>query len=862
MGSGASSDGSSGWSRACSPARSGAGCGPSSSAGGSSGRWTTTARSTSGAAPSCPTHFTVAAQPRATTSSSPRSHDSLARELGDAAREHARDEGYTLHGAGRGRARRRRPAAHRRLPDRRAACAEGEGGSRRRLARAAHRRARPARRADRSPSAASPESTIVLADPNVSRSHAEIRPQGDGFVVVDLGSTNGIAGQRRPRHEPGAARRRRGLVRQHPHALRGVLTGPPPGPTDDRRLDCHVRAAAHHPQALPAGCCSTSSSSGCCGRCGPRSTPPEGRRGAAAQAASASQAPPRHAAAASAAPLAAAPSSSPPPSKGRTFPLGRGAHRRPGRGLPGHPRRHLRVAAPRPRLRRGTGSCFVEDLGSTNGTYLNRRKVHGPDGHAAGATGSRSATPCWSCVMTALRVGRGHRRRPGPDHQRGHAVLVADADLFAVADGMGGHRGGEVASALAVETLQARTGRRRVADVAERGRAPSPTGAIFERGRRRSRPARHGHHAVRDRAWSTTTEGDEVVGWVNVGDSRVYLFRDGELAQLTEDHSLVEDLRARRAAHRPRRPRSTRSATSSPGRSASTRTSTSTRGPSIPSHGRPLPALQRRPLQRGRRRPDRRRAPPPRRPGRGGRRAGAPGQRGRRPGQHHRASSSTSSTTAAPPKPHRPRWPVPPAPSSRRPSRRPPPSTTRPTTAAARRPQALRRRRPPDVGADDERRRRRRRPQGPRRRPAHAGSPGGSSRSSCCSCSSCSAAPSARSSGTARSTYYVGFDGDEVVIYQGRPGGVLWVEPDARGAHRHRPRRRPARSVPATSRTARSSASLGDARAYVAQHRRPDRSTTTTTQPRPRPRAPRPPPRTRPRRHDRRGTTSRRPPAD
>jgi pSer/pThr/pTyr-binding forkhead associated (FHA) protein len=36
-----------------------------------------------------------------------------------------------------------------------------------------------------------PESTIVLADPNVSRNHAEVRPQGDGYVVVDLGSTNG-----------------------------------------------------------------------------------------------------------------------------------------------------------------------------------------------------------------------------------------------------------------------------------------------------------------------------------------------------------------------------------------------------------------------------------------------------------------------------------------------------------------------------------------------------------------------------------------------------------------------------------------------------------------------------------------------
>jgi pSer/pThr/pTyr-binding forkhead associated (FHA) protein len=32
---------------------------------------------------------------------------------------------------------------------------------------------------------------VVLADPNVSRNHAEVRPSGDGFEVVDQGSTNG-----------------------------------------------------------------------------------------------------------------------------------------------------------------------------------------------------------------------------------------------------------------------------------------------------------------------------------------------------------------------------------------------------------------------------------------------------------------------------------------------------------------------------------------------------------------------------------------------------------------------------------------------------------------------------------------------
>ena len=36
-----------------------------------------------------------------------------------------------------------------------------------------------------------PDCTIPLNDQNVSRRHAEIRPAGSGYVVVDLGSTNG-----------------------------------------------------------------------------------------------------------------------------------------------------------------------------------------------------------------------------------------------------------------------------------------------------------------------------------------------------------------------------------------------------------------------------------------------------------------------------------------------------------------------------------------------------------------------------------------------------------------------------------------------------------------------------------------------
>lgn len=115
--------------------------------------------------------------------------DSLARELGDAAREHARDEGYAFMGpvavelvVGE---RLRTGAFH--ITGR---MAEGEGGA------GAGSIVLP--NSDRFGLTESvitigrhPDSNLVLADPNVSRNHAEIRPDGDHFVVVDLGSTNG-----------------------------------------------------------------------------------------------------------------------------------------------------------------------------------------------------------------------------------------------------------------------------------------------------------------------------------------------------------------------------------------------------------------------------------------------------------------------------------------------------------------------------------------------------------------------------------------------------------------------------------------------------------------------------------------------
>lgn len=115
--------------------------------------------------------------------------DSLARELGDAAREHARDEGYAFMG----------PVEVELEADDRlhtgafqitSRMAEGEGG-----AGAGSIVLPSGERFALTDSVITigrhPDSNLVLADPNVSRNHAEIRPQGDAFAIVDLGSTNG-----------------------------------------------------------------------------------------------------------------------------------------------------------------------------------------------------------------------------------------------------------------------------------------------------------------------------------------------------------------------------------------------------------------------------------------------------------------------------------------------------------------------------------------------------------------------------------------------------------------------------------------------------------------------------------------------
>jgi serine/threonine protein phosphatase PrpC len=112
------------------------------------------------------------------------------------------------------------------------------------------------------------------------------------------------------------------------------------------------------------------------------------------------------------------------------------------------------------------------------------------------------------------------------------SLLIVEP-LYAVADGMGGHRGGEVASTLALETVQQLFEQRQgsLADqVAEANRA------VFERSRNDRSVSGMGTTLT-----AALVDGDRV-HLAHVGDSRAYLFRGGELRLLTEDHTLVHKM--------------------------------------------------------------------------------------------------------------------------------------------------------------------------------------------------------------------------------------------------------------------------------------------------------------------------------
>jgi PPM family protein phosphatase len=133
-------------------------------------------------------------------------------------------------------------------------------------------------------------------------------------------------------------------------------------------------------------------------------------------------------------------------------------------------------------------------------------------------------------------VNIGFATHPGRKRRHNEDSYVVEPPMFAVADGMGGAKAGEVASGLAAAALKetgadGMSGEERV------------TQLIQEANRRVFRRANEDREASGMGTTMTVAlveDGRVVFG--HVGDSRAYLIREGSIEQLTDDHSLVAEL--------------------------------------------------------------------------------------------------------------------------------------------------------------------------------------------------------------------------------------------------------------------------------------------------------------------------------
>lgn len=128
----------------------------------------------------------------------------------------------------------------------------------------------------------------------------------------------------------------------------------------------------------------------------------------------------------------------------------------------------------------------------------------------------------------------------GPHRRVNEDSYLAEGRVFAVADGMGGHAAGEVASGIVIAALR---------QLAE-GQPPRPEDLSAAVDAANAEIVQRGFEQTQTLGMGTTVTGVVLVSvggsdhWAifNVGDSRVYRFANGQLRQVTVDHSEVQEL--------------------------------------------------------------------------------------------------------------------------------------------------------------------------------------------------------------------------------------------------------------------------------------------------------------------------------
>jgi serine/threonine protein phosphatase PrpC len=125
----------------------------------------------------------------------------------------------------------------------------------------------------------------------------------------------------------------------------------------------------------------------------------------------------------------------------------------------------------------------------------------------------------------------------GRQREANEDSYLSRSPLFAVADGMGGAQAGEVASRMAVEAFERADASGDSPEELLRATAHLANRQIFEHAQGDSSRSGMGTTLT-----AALVRGDEI-SFGHVGDSRAYVFREGRLKQITNDHSLVEELR-------------------------------------------------------------------------------------------------------------------------------------------------------------------------------------------------------------------------------------------------------------------------------------------------------------------------------
>jgi len=124
---------------------------------------------------------------------------------------------------------------------------------------------------------------------------------------------------------------------------------------------------------------------------------------------------------------------------------------------------------------------------------------------------------------------------PGRTRRHNEDAYVVEPPLFAIADGMGGAQAGEVASRLATAALK---------EAGANGGGEQRISDLIQEANRRvyDRSSNDPNTSGMGTTITAALVEDDIVAFGHVGDSRAYLIRDRQMEQLTEDHSLVNEL--------------------------------------------------------------------------------------------------------------------------------------------------------------------------------------------------------------------------------------------------------------------------------------------------------------------------------